>query len=68
MKATVRFDDVFEGDGYQDIYDQVLDYLREVVFSGDLEAFEIDATDGPQLRIDLNRTQTSDVRQYGHDW
>ena len=49
MKFNVRFDDVFEGDGYQDIYDQVLEYLQEVVFSGDLEAFDIDR---PQLRIE----------------
>ncbi len=41
MKANVRFDDIFEGEGFQDIYDQVLEYLQEVVHSGDLEAFDI---------------------------
>ena len=40
MKVAVRFKDEFEGDGFQDIYDQLLEYLREVVFSGDLEAFD----------------------------
>ena len=49
MKATVRFDDVFEGEDLPDIYRQVLEYLQEVVLSGDLEAFDIDR---PQLRIE----------------
>ena len=40
MKATVRFDDVFEGEDLPDIYRQVLEYLQEVVLSGDLEAFD----------------------------
>jgi len=52
MKATVRFDDIFEGEDLQDIYQQVLDYLREVVDQEDLEAFDID---GPQLRIDIKK-------------
>jgi len=41
MKANVRFDDIFEGEGFQDIYDQVLEYLQQVVHSGDLDAFDI---------------------------
>ena len=41
MKATVRFDDVFEGDDLPDIYRQVLDYLQNVVDQEDLEAFDI---------------------------
>ena len=52
MKANVRFDDIFEGEGFQDIYDQVLEYLQQVVHSGDLEAFDIDR---PQLRIDIKK-------------
>ena len=49
MKATFRFDDVFEGEDLPDIYRQVLEYLQYVVDQQDLEAFEID---GPQLRIE----------------
>ena len=41
MKATVRFDDVFEGEDLPDIYRQVLDYLQNVVDQEDLEAFDI---------------------------
>ncbi len=41
MKANVSFDDVFEGEDLPDIYRQVLEYLQEVVLSGDLEAFDI---------------------------
>ena len=41
MKANVRFDDIFEGEDLPDIYRQVLEYLQEVVLSGDLEAFDI---------------------------
>ena len=41
MKATVRFDDVFEGEDLPDIYQQVLDYLQNVVDQQDLEAFDI---------------------------
>jgi hypothetical protein len=62
MKATVRFDDVFEGEDLPDIYRQVLEYLQNVVDQEDLEAFEID---GPQLRIDLLRTPP---QRYGHNW
>ena len=42
MKATVRFYDEFEGEDLDDIYRQVLEYLQEVVLSGDLGAFDID--------------------------
>ena len=41
MKANVRFDDIFEGEDLPNIYRQVLEYLQEVVLSGDLEAFDI---------------------------
>ena len=41
MKATVRFDDIFEGEDLPDIYRQVLDYLQNVVDQEDLEAFDI---------------------------
>ena len=41
MKASVRFYDEFEGDDLTDIYQQVLDYLREVADQEDLEAFQI---------------------------
>ena len=41
MKATVRFDDEFEGKDLPDIYRQVLEYLQKIVLSGDLEAFNI---------------------------
>ena len=49
MKATVRFDDVFEGEDLPDIYRQVLEYLQNVVDQQDLDAFDID---GPQLRME----------------
>jgi len=41
MKATVRFDDVFEGEDLPDIQQQVLVYLEQIVIYGDLEAFDI---------------------------
>ena len=41
MKATVRFDDIFEGEDLPDIYRQVLDYLQNVVDQQDLDPFDI---------------------------
>jgi len=41
MKAYVKFTDTFEGDSLEDIHHQVLDYLANVVFLRDLEAFDI---------------------------